>query len=448
MGSIHPVWDSICKELTEKSTGGQKKMVDQFLPKVEFGRFTNDSLILGASDPVQLDWIKDCLQVPIKEALKNEGFKDHSVIFELKESKPIETGPLLGPDVKTTKLVMESVARPKSSKFNKDYRFDSFVVGKSNELAYAAAEAICEEPGGDYNPMFIYGESGLGKTHLMHAIANRIQQTKPELQVLYVTSESFTNDFISLVRQKRMRDFRDRFRYVDVLMVDDVQFFSGKDRSLEEFFHTFNHLHDAGKQIVLSADCLPNSLKEFSERMRTRFSWGMVADIQPPEIETKAAILIAKADRLGFELTSEIAYFIASKLRSSVRDIEGAIKRVVAYHTMLKKPLSIETVQEALKGALDVHTNATPEKILKAVASNYRIPIDTLFHNSRRKDILLPRQIAMYLLHDILQHSLPQIGKRFGKDHTTALNSIKKVRSKLMQDAVFAREIEVIRSII
>ena len=326
---------------------------------------------------------------------------------------------------------------PRSSVLNPRYTFDSFVVGNSNRFAHAASLAVAEGPAKAYNPLFIYGGVGLGKTHLMHAIGHYALEQNPNISVVYVTSETFTNDLISAIGKKSMVDFRNKYRNADILLIDDIQFVAGKESTQEEFFHTFNALYEANRQLVISSDRPPKDIPTLEERLRSRFEWGLTADIQPPDIETRIAILRKKAKDDNLVIDQEILSYIATHVQSNIRELEGALVRVTAHANLHNAPLSLETVAEALKDILKapVHQPVTIEGIMEIVANYYAIKVSELKSKRRTRNITFPRQIAMYLARDLTDSSLPEIGQAFGgRDHSTVIHAVEKIESELKLD--------------
>lgn len=321
------------------------------------------------------------------------------------------------------------------------YTFDNFVEGKSNEVAKAAAIHVTVNPGAQYNPLFIYGGSGLGKTHLMHAIGNKILQSHPYMRILYVSSERFVRDFVDALRLQAMEQFQDCYRSVDVLLVDDIQFIAGKGRSQEEFFHTFNVLLDSGKQIVLSCDRYPKEIEGIEDRLRSRFGHGLTCTIDLPDLETRGAILMHKARQFGIEISHEIAFFIANNIRSNVRELEGALNRVLTFSRFERKPITIKYVKEILQDIISVQERLVKvDNIQKLVADFYSIKVQDLLSKQKSRDIARPRQIAMALAKELTSHSLPEIGNFFGgRDHTTVLHAVRTIE-KLRQSNIDIRE--------
>ena len=328
-----------------------------------------------------------------------------------------------------------------SPSLNPKYTFESFVVGSSNQFAHAAARAVAEIPSKSYNPLFIYGGVGLGKTHLMHAIGHYILAREKRLNVLYISTDRFINEMINAIRFDRLPSFRQKYRAIDVLLIDDIQFIAGKDRTQEEFFHIFNALHDSQKQIVVSSDCPPRQIPTIEERLHSRFEWGLIADIQSPDIETKIAILRKKAEAERVELPENVALFIASKVKTNIRELEGSLIRLIAYASLTGRDIDLVLAQETLRDLL--HTEEKPitiEMIQKFVADHYSLKISEIKAKNNSKSIAVPRQIAMYLTKSLTGASLPEIGKEFGgKHHSTVIHSIRKIDDLRKSDPEFDR---------
>ncbi|MBQ3108097.1 MAG: chromosomal replication initiator protein DnaA [Clostridia bacterium] len=338
-------------------------------------------------------------------------------------------------------IVKEGVPDPRRSPFNPRYTFDKFIIGNSNNFAYAASLAVAEKPAESYNPLFIYGGVGLGKTHLMHAIGHYIAETRHDLNILYITCETFHNDLLEAIGQKTQAQFRNRYRNVDVLMIDDIQFLAGKEFAQEEMFHTFNALHGAAKQIVISSDRPPKEIPTLEDRLRTRFEWGLLVDVKPPDLETRYAILKNKADMDHYDVGPDVLMFIAENVRSNIRELEGCLNRVMAYANLKKLPASVELTREALADMLpgSVKKEVTVEHILKVVADYYSVSVENILSNRRGRDIVMPRQMAMFLCRDMLGLSFPDIGKAFGgKDHTTVMHAVNKVQAESENSSFYA----------
>ena len=328
-----------------------------------------------------------------------------------------------------------------ASQLNPKYQFDAFVIGSGNQFAMAAAQAVAERPSKAYNPLFLYGGVGMGKTHLMHAIGHDVKRRQPHAQISYVSGEKFTNEMINSVRYDKMTTFRDRFRTVDVLLIDDIQFLAGKERTQEEFFHTFNALHESMKQIVIASDRPPKELADFEDRLRSRFEWGLIADIQPPDLETKVAILQKKAESESTQLPTDVAMFIASNVRTNVRELEGALVRLIAWCSMHGVEITLPTTQQCLKQFIDTQVRKISiEAIQRAVAEQFGMRVAELKQKNNSRQIVVPRQIAMYLAKQLTEASLPEIGRQFGgKHHTTVMHSISKIDEQRRTDKDLGR---------
>jgi chromosomal replication initiator protein len=323
-----------------------------------------------------------------------------------------------------------------AAQLNPRYTFDAFVIGNGNQFARAASLAVAERPSRAYNPLFLYGGVGMGKTHLMHAIGHEVKRRQPSSSICYVSAEKFTNEMITSLRNDRMTSFRDRFRTVDVLLIDDIQFIAQKERTQEEFFHTFNALHESMKQIVIASDRPPKELAEIEDRLRSRFEWGLIADIQPPDLETKVAILQKKAENEQVQLPTDVALFIASNVRTNVRELEGAMTRLVAWSNLNRCEITLATTQQCLKQFIDMQVRKiTIESIQRAVAEQFGMKVSDLKQKNNSRNVVVPRQIAMYLAKQMTEASLPEIGRQFGnKHHTTVMHSIGKIDEQRRTD--------------
>ncbi|WP_066889317.1 chromosomal replication initiator protein DnaA [Clostridium nigeriense] len=324
-----------------------------------------------------------------------------------------------------------------SSTLNPKYTFDSFVIGNSNRFAHAASLAVAESPAKAYNPLFIYGGVGLGKTHLMHAIGHYALQNNSNAKVVYVSSEKFTNELINAIKDDKNEEFRNKYRNVDILLIDDIQFIAGKERTQEEFFHTFNELHDANKQIILSSDRPPKEIPTLEDRLRSRFEWGLIADIQAPDFETRMAILKKKADVEKLNVANEVMVYIATKIKSNIRELEGALIRIVAYSSLTNRPITVELASEALKDIISnkQNKNVTIDVIQDVVAGYFNLRVEDLKSQRRTRNVAYPRQIAMYLSRKLTDMSLPKIGEEFGgRDHTTVIHAYEKISDTLNTD--------------
>lgn len=334
--------------------------------------------------------------------------------------------------------------------YNFEYTFDNFIVGNSNKFAHAACTAVAARPAMDYNPLFIYGPSGLGKTHLMSAVVNEIKRKKPNIRVVYIKGDEFTNQLIDSLSRQEMSKFRERYRNCDILLIDDIQFIAGKNSTQEEFFHTFNSLYEEHKQIILSSDRPPKDIQTLEERLKTRFEWGLIADIQPPDLELRVAIIKKKAEQVSIDIPDDVLTFLAENLRSNIRQIEGAIKKLSALSFLSGKSISMELARsclsELLGGAEPV--NVTVDKIYTCVYKKYNIKKEDILSSKRTKEIAFARHVTIYLIRQITEMSLPNIGKIFGRDHTTILSSCETVEKKKISDPIFNIELmEMIKDI-
>jgi chromosomal replication initiator protein len=376
----------------------------------------------------------------IQEAIDNLGLEFQDVKFVTSDDDPSNTpirhnGGLSAVGSNTQQAAAQgfhSQARfdwDSAAQLNPRYTFDAFVIGSGNQFAHAACQAVAERPSKAYNPLFLYGGVGMGKTHLMQAIGHEVKRCQPQASICYVSSEKFTNEMINSLRYDKMTSFRDKFRTVDVLLIDDIQFLTQKERTQEEFFHTFNTLHESMKQIVIASDRPPKELAEFEDRLRSRFEWGLIADIQPPDLETKVAILQKKAEQEKVTLPTDVALFIASNIRSNVRELEGALIRLVAHSSLIGAEITLPYTQQVLKNFIDSQARrVTIESIQKAVAEQFGLRLVEIKAKNNSRSIVYPRQIAMYLAKHLTEASLPEIGRQFGgKHHTTVLHSVEKI---------------------
>lgn len=337
------------------------------------------------------------------------------------------------------------------SNLNPKYVFENYVMGNSNRFAYTAATSVADSPAKKYNPLFIYGGVGLGKTHLMHAIGNRIKQNDPSMKILYTSSEKFTNEIINSIYNKNTEAFRKKYRYIDCLIIDDIQFLKGKEQTQVEFFHTFNELYDSNKQIIISSDRLPKEIETLEDRMRSRFEWGLIADIQPPDLETRIAILRQKAANDKIELPNEVLTLLATSITSNIREIEGVYTKVVAYSSLMNVPVTLEITKKILDdmGNVVQIKQITFQSITQAVAEHYHIKIDELFNKKRTQNIAYPRQIAMYLCRELADMSYPRIGELFGgRDHTTVIHAYEKISNKSKTDSKLQKDLNTLKEML
>ena len=345
-----------------------------------------------------------------------------------KQSAQVNHQAVSQPKVREPAVVEGSIKH--SNRLNADFRFENFVEGKSNQLARAAAQRVSEKPGSEYNPLFLYGDTGLGKTHLMHAVGNQIRSHNSNAKIIYVHSERFVADMVKALQLNAIADFKRVYRNVDALLIDDIQFFAGKEKSQEEFFHTFNSLLEGGQQIILTSDRYPKEIDNMEDRLKSRFGWGLTVRLEPPELETRVAILINKAQESGVELKRDCAFFIAQKVRSNVRDLEGALKRVLANAHFFGQAITLDFVRETLRDLIAVHDRQiSVDNIQRMVADYFKIKISDLLSKRRNRSVARPRQVAMALCKELTDHSLPEIGDAFGgRDHTTVLHACRKIK--------------------
>lgn len=411
----------------------------------------SDFIVVGVPNTFAHTWIKNKFHNHLLKTLKSIAPEVKEIRYHIGNLKPEpqKQGALLQQSELTPKntVVYQTTQNGPNSTINRQYTFETFVIGKNNELAHAAAVAVSKNPGELYNPLFIYGGVGLGKTHLIQAVGNKLLANNPRLRVLYATSEKFTNDFISAIQQKKLDDFKKNYRQVDMLLIDDVQFIAGKEQTQEEFFHTFNELRDKGKQIILTSDRLPKDIPSIEQRLVSRFEWGMIADVGAPSFETRIAILKAKIAKAGVSLEPEIVNFIAESVVNNIRELEGALNKIVIYQNMSSEPLTQKKVEELL----DSITNNSKRKLvtIKRIAENvagfYSVTLDDLLKQSRKKEFVKPRQAAMYLIRKELASSFPTIGEFFGgRDHTTVMHGVEKVQKVIKVDESFKKELDLI----
>ncbi len=427
--------------------------LEQELPADQFNTWIRPLQVESDASAVKIlapnrfvkDWVADRYLSRIKELVGASG--DMRVTIEVgSAAKPGAQIPVkAAPQPATTVSAQQSRERQPvegslkhTSRLNRSHTFDNFVEGKSNQLARAAAQRVSENPGGEYNPLFLYGDTGLGKTHLMHAVGNEILAKNPNAKVIYVHSERFVADMVKALQLNAINDFKRVYRNVDALLIDDIQFFAGKDKSQEEFFHTFNTLLEGGQQIILTSDRYPKEIDKMEDRLKSRFGWGLTVRLEPPELETRVAILINKAEESGADLPRECAFFIAQKVRGNVRDLEGSLKRVIANSKFLSQPITLDFIAETLRDMIAVHDRQVSlDNIQRVVADYYKMKLSDLLSKRRNRSIARPRQIAMSLAKELTSHSLPEIGEAFGgRDHTTVLHACRKVKELLNTDTV------------
>lgn len=432
-----------------QATHGQLQMemskasYDTWVRDTQVVRFDEDNGIftIGVKNAYACDWLDSRLKRIMESKLAGMLARQVEVNFKV-WSAP---SPVKEPEREHAYIDDEDSNQDQiDTRLNSRYRFDNFVVGTNNRLAHAASLAVAENPARAYNPLFLYGGVGLGKTHLLHAIGNTVQQAK--LQVLYVSSEEFTNDLINAIRMKATSSFREKYRQVDVLLIDDIQFIAGKESTQEEFFHTFNTLHGQDKQIVMTSDRPPKAMVTLEERLRSRFEWGLTADIQAPDFETRLAILRSKAEKAGRNVPVDILELIARQIQSNIRELEGALNRVMAYSDLSGVPLSINLATMALRDFLPQHSDLSPKDILSVVSRFFNVPMDRILGRDRTQEVAFPRQVAMYLLREQGGISLPKIGEALGgRDHTTVMYACDKVADMIERDDQLRRQVLQIR---
>jgi chromosomal replication initiator protein len=454
------VWDDILVFVEQRLN---KHIFDSWFRPIQFeGRNDGTKTLYLRAGQVTKDWVALYYASLLDDALRTVRLDGYTVEWHIDESETAESkfadtpseglnraeqsfAAAAGTEKSTSPHISTGTTNfldlePVENSLNPKYTFEKFVVGTSNQFAHAASLAAAETPGKTYNPLFIYGGVGLGKTHLMHAIGHSIKERNRHLRVSYITSEKFMNELINAIRYDKTQSFREKYRSIDVLLMDDVQFMAGKERTQEEFFHTFNTLHNDQKQIVITSDCPPRDIPTLQERLHSRFEWGLIADIEPPDLETKVAILKRKADLDGINLPDEIAIFIATKIRSNVRELEGSLVRLVAISSLRGVPISKMLAQDALKNIIDSERpeGLTMERIARIVASHYKLTVEEMKSKNNSRAVAVPRQVAMYLSKRLTNHSYPEIGREFGgKHHTTVMHSFDKIETLVKKDSVF-----------
>lgn len=437
---MEEVWSKVTDSLKEKV--GQQNF-DIWIKPIHFIAVEGDDLRLEVPNRFFKEWISEHYSSQIKEAFSILTQKTCHLQFQIKNEKVNEK--------EVTLPIQDNIDPPylsvSKSIFNPKYTFDHFVVGASNQFANAACLAVANSPAKNYNPLFLYGGVGLGKTHLLHAIGNHIVQHRilPQVKkICYITSEEFTNEVINSIRYEKMDEFRNKYRKMDILLIDDIQFIAGKERTQAEFFHTFNSLYEARKQIAVTSDKFPKDIPDFEERLRSRFEWGLIADIQPPDLETKVAILKKKAEHENIPLSNEVAFFLASQIDSNVRVLEGSLIRIGAFASLTKTSIDLQLAKEVLKNIIKPKEELISiDAVQKVVSTFLNIKISDLKVKRKNKGYVVPRQISMYLCRKLTNSSLIEIGEKFGgKDHSTVLHSIKKVEEKILKDSSFKEMIE------
>lgn len=434
--SLQVLWqDTLAKLENELS----KPSFETWLSSTRLLDIEGDALIIGVPNEFAKDWLESRYAPLIRSTVQSILGQSMNLRFTI--STVQET---LRQFQEQPKIPQNTKIENQSNTLNSKYTFDTFVIGNSNRFAHAAALAVAESPALSYNPLFIYGGVGLGKTHLMHAIGNSVIQRSPSTRVLYVSSEKFTNELIESIRDKNPIEFRNHYRNVDILLIDDIQFLAGKEGTQEEFFHTFNALHDANKQIIISSDRPPKEIPTLEDRLRSRFEWGLITDIQAPDLETRIAILRKKAKVENLQVANEVMVYIADKIQSNIRELEGALIRVMAYASLSSSPITVEIAAEALKDIIPVNTpkQISIEMIQQAVSEYYHLSLGEFKAKKRTRAVAFPRQIAMYLSRELTDYSLPKIGDEFGgRDHTTVIHAHEKISENRRKDPLLDKRI-------
>jgi chromosomal replication initiator protein len=429
---VKDFWQRVLDLLCERVDA---KTYESWIKPIAFGRLAGNDLFVEVPDPFFRDWLETHYAPTIREAAREITQKDISLFVAVKNQ----------PTKKTDKTRSSPVPPPafSASNISSRYTFDNFVVGSDNQFAHAASIAVSNSPALNYNPLFLFGGVGLGKTHLLHAIGHHSLKTGTCKRVLYLSSEQFTNELINSIRYERMSSFRERFRSLELLLLDDIQFIAGKERTQEEFFHTFNSLYESHHQIVLTSDTPPREMHFLEERLRSRFEWGLIADIQPPDLETKVAILRQKSLTYNTSIPNDVAFFLASNVESNIRELEGLLTRVVAFSSLNGCEITIGLAKDVLKNIIKTsEKDLSIETIQKVVSKRFDLKISDLKSKRRQRGFVLPRQISMYLARKLTKMSLPEIGAHFGgKDHSTVFHSIKKIEGLMDHDKKIKNDI-------
>ena len=436
---METVWLETLEVLKSKIS---EQNISTWIKPIQPVKITGNLLTVEVPNKFIKDWILDNYKRDIEETLSSVGTVNYTI--DIKINEKIKTKRTKKPlDIQIEKK-STTVKKQYLPNINPKYTFDSFVSGTSNQFAHAAAMAVSNNPATTYNPLFIYGGVGLGKTHLINAIGNAVHKNNSNTKICYYSSEKFTNELINSLRHAKMDEFRNKFRSIDILLIDDIQFIAGKKSTQEEFFHTFNALYESHKQIVVTSDKFPKEMPELEERLRSRFEWGLIADIQAPDTETKQAILKMKADQNNIKLPEDVIYLLANSITNNVRELEGYLIRIGAYSSLTSTPINIEMAKKILKNILIENSKEiTVEKIQKNVADHFQIKTSELKSSKRLKSIVFPRQIAMYICRNLTSLSYPEIGSKFGgKDHSTIIHAIKKIEKIMKEDVQIKSIIE------
>ncbi len=440
MENIADLWNKALVTIQEKIS---KPSYDTWLKSTKAHTLQGDTLTIIAPNDFARDWLEERYSQLISGILYEITGEELGVRFIIPQNQTAEevNQPVSPKKARRDDELQELPQSP----LNPKYLFDTFVIGSGNRFAHAASLAVAEAPAKAYNPLFIYGGVGLGKTHLMHAIGHYVLDHKPSAKVVYLSSEKFTNEFINSIRDNKAIEFRNKYRNVDVLLIDDIQFLAGKESTQEEFFHTFNTLHEESKQIIISSDRPPREIPTLEDRLRSRFEWGLITDITPPDLETRIAILRKKAKAEGLEIPNEVMLYIANQIDSNIRELEGALIRVVAYSSLINKDINADLAAEALK---DIIPSSKPKvvtilDIQKVVGEHYQIKLEDFKAKKRTKSVAFPRQVAMYLSRELTDFSLPKIGEEFGgRDHTTVIHAHEKISRLLQSDTQLQKQVK------
>ncbi|WP_208587157.1 chromosomal replication initiator protein DnaA [Gracilibacillus suaedae] len=444
MENIEDLWRNTLELIKDKVS---KPSYDTWLKNTSVDQLKEDTVIISAPNEFTRDWLESRYTTIIADALYELTGAKLAVKFVIPESTDDTTEEFTQMKKKKTVPMQSNETSPKSM-LNDKYTFETFVIGSGNRFAHAASLAVAEAPAKAYNPLFIYGGVGLGKTHLMHAIGHYVLDHNPTAKVVYLSSEKFTNEFINSIRDNKAVNFRNKYRNVDVLLIDDIQFLAGKEQTQEEFFHTFNTLHEENKQIIISSDRPPKEIPTLEDRLRSRFEWGLITDITPPDLETRIAILRKKAKAEGLDIPNEVMLYIANQIDTNIRELEGALIRVVAYSSLINQDIDASLAAEALK---DIIPSSRPkvitiQHIQEEVGKRYNVKLEEFSAKKRTKSIAFPRQIAMYLSRELTDFSLPKIGEEFGgRDHTTVIHAHEKISKLMGTDELLSKEIEEIK---
>ncbi|MHC0039378.1 chromosomal replication initiator protein DnaA [Pseudoneobacillus sp. C159] len=446
MKNIADLWNAALSNIEKKIS---KPSFDTWLKSTKAHSLQGDLLIITAPNEFARDWLEERYSSLISTILAEITGEELFVKFIIPQNQKEEDLDIPAAQ-KKNKKADEPIELPQNV-LNTKYTFDTFVIGSGNRFAHAASLAVAEAPAKAYNPLFIYGGVGLGKTHLMHAIGHYVLDHNPNAKVVYLSSEKFTNEFINSIRDNKAIEFRNKYRNVDVLLIDDIQFLAGKESTQEEFFHTFNTLHEESKQIIISSDRPPREIPTLEDRLRSRFEWGLITDITPPDLETRIAILRKKAKAEGLDIPNEVMLYIANQIDSNIRELEGALIRVVAYSSLINKDINADLAAEALK---DIIPSSKPKVITildiqKVVGQNYNIKLEDFKAKKRTKSVAFPRQIAMYLSRELTDYSLPKIGEEFGgRDHTTVIHAHEKISKLIQTDSQLEKQLKEIKDML